>query len=330
MDTSLLKVFRYQDYNLVTHSTPLTFTGATITMHDGRYQNNDWVGAFNSQFGGGDFCGYFDIDWMTNAQAKEMFNELAGGVYYKLVPTISSTDELVIVLTLQEAFEYLNAITGMLPEWEESVTFIGGTMRVTPSYTGEKSLKTLVNKVLPFAGEYKLSSLNSKQVGTVVKTEYLQTYYSGAFKYGYKRTIYTTSDVDTSFIPEQCGFNFRNVQIVANGFGVSVADTFCEWEVQNYQYDISETSGEIMGQASKNMCSFSAIPNTNYPISFKFTNTSNTRYLYVSVSGAGSSKGITCNATTFTIARLGTYTLTFTPQSTLANNTTITLTFAGA
>lgn len=330
--TSLLKVFKNQDYNLVSHTNPLTFSGATITIIDGLYQSNQWVDMLNAIFPGGNgFCQYFDIDWMTDAQALEMFTALSTTGEYRLVPTISSIDELVIVQTLQNVFGDLNGQFGMIPEWEESVSFTGGTMYATPNYTGQKSLKTLHTRLIPFtANQYKLSNLKNKQVRTVVKTEYLQTYYSGAFQYGYERTIFSDSTVSTKFVPEQCGFNYKRVQIVANAMGVSAAESFCGWEVQNYSHYISETSGEIMGQASESMCSFSAIPDTNYPISFTFTNIM-PRAIKVSVSGVGTAYGITSSATTFSIPGEGTYTLTFTPQTKLVSvtkTTTITLNFS--
>lgn len=331
--TSLLKVFKNQDYNLVSHSTPLTFTGATITIIDGLYQTNQWIDMFNAIFPEGNgFCQYFDIDWMTDAQALEMFTALSINYgTYKLVPTISSTDELVIVLTLQNVFGDLNGLTGMIPAWTESVGFTGGTMYVTPKYTSTKSLKTLFStlKLSP----YKLSVAENKQTEEIVKTEYLQKYYIGTFQYGYKRTIYSTSRVETNFTPEQCGFKFKRVGIVANAANIPTSGTFCEWEAQNYSPNTFDyTNGEITGDASESMCSVQAISDTNYPFSIKITNYDLVRLrITVSITDNGkTSSVIKSSATSLSLAVNTSYTLTFTPQSTLLNAKapTITITFA--
>lgn len=330
--TSLLKVFKNQDYNLVSHTNPLTFSGATITIIDGLYQSNQWVDMLNAIFPGGNgFCQYFDIDWMTDAQALEMFTALSTTGEYRLVPTISSIDELVIVQTLQNVFGDLNGQFGMIPEWEESVSFTGGTMYATPNYTGQKSLKTACQKL--GLSPSQLSLAYSKQSENVVYTDYVGKYYSGTFQYGYKRTVYSSSRVETNFTSEICGYNYKNVNIVANAANIPTSSTFCEWEAQNYSPNTFDyTNGEIIGDATEGMCAVQALSDTNYPFSIKFTNFNLFRLrITVSIADNGRpSSAIKSSATSFSLAVNTSYTLTFTPQSTLlsAKAPTITITFA--
>lgn len=317
--TSLLKVFRYQDYKLVSHSNPLTFTGATITISDGLYQDNDWINAVTTIFPAGDgFCSYFNIDWMTDTQAMEMFIALSDNGNYRVVPTILTTDEFDMVTYLRDAFDMLNNMTGMLP-YVDGITFTGGTMRVTPSYTGTKSLKTLFGK-LGLLFPAKLSNAESKQSETVAKTEYVGTYYSGIYQYGCKRTIYSTSRVETDFKPTQCGFNFKNMNLIANANDIGLSSAICDWEVPIYDYYIDYNQGTVFGDTRKNMCSFKVVPSPNYPISFVLTNIAS-RDLYVTVQNTGASYGIT-SVSGFTLKKNGTYTLKFTPQTKLASMAT--------